>query len=227
MAIVEAIRVRIREEVEPAAFEILSFDGPAAVREIGDELVEPAFTASYNRPPSEATLSDDDGNPSEDVSATPEAFASSNTYVKTTPNEGVTFTLEAGDVAGEDSEEIAVAWRARTWVGWTTDPGPYDEAKILALNELASPIQANALFDATLAPTNAPGGAYLVCAYHDVFNGAVPTDFEIGSFGNGDVTEVQTGEPITIPGGGTAPYSIARSDFAIEAPGGIRFARES
>jgi len=226
MAIIEAIKIRVREEALPAPFDVLTFAGGGGDVEIGATRTTPAFTASYNRAPTVATLSDDDGNPSQDVSGTPTAFSSGNSYARSAPNGSVAFTLDASDAIGADSQGLSVFWRARRFVGWTADPGPYDEAKILALNELTNPLDANGLFDLTLNPDNAPGGAYLVAAYHDTFNGAAPLDFEIGNFGNGDVQEVQTGVTMTIPGG-SALYSVARSDLAIQAPTGIRFARES
>lgn len=203
------------------AIESFAFSPGAAV-EIGTQVVTPSFTASYNRTPASAVLTDSEGSPAKDVSGTPEAFDSDETFQKTAPNDSVTATLTADGDSAQDS----LQWQARRFVGWTTNPGPYSEADILALNELANPLDNNALFDTTLSPTDGGSGAYLVAAYHDDFNGAVPGDFEIGNFGNGDVTEVQTGLAMAIPGG-TAPYSVARSDFAVEAPGGIRFARES
>ena len=226
VAIIEAIKVKVRQEALPAPFDILTFAGGGGDLEIGATRALPAFTASYNRPPTAASLSDNDGNPVQDVTGSPTAFSSVNSYAKTAPNASVQFTLDANDVIGADQQNLNVFWRARRFVGWTLDPGPYDEAKILALNEFTNPLDANALFDLNLSPDNAPGGAYLVAAYHDDFNGAVPLDFEIGNFGNGDVSEVQTGVVMAIPGG-TALYSVARSDFAVQAPGGIRFARES
>jgi len=222
----QRIRVRIRESAEAPPFAVLTFAAPASPVEIGVAVALPAFAATYNRPPDFATLTDNDGNPAQDVSGSPDAFASVNNYAKTTPNASVSWTLAAGDGLGADSQVDSTQWQARRFVGWTTDPGPYDEAKILALQELTTPLDGNALFDVTLNPDNAPGGAYLVAAYHDAFNGAVPLDFEIGNFGNGDVAEVQTGVAMTIPGG-SAPYSVARSDLAIQSPGGIRFAREN
>jgi len=206
----------------PTPFEILTFVGLQGTVEIGAVINSPSFTATYNRDPISAVLTNNDNAEAKDVSASPDAFSSDLSYQKTTPNASVSWTLTAdGDAAAD-----GLLWRARIFIGWTTNPGPYVEADILALNELSNPLDGDALFDVTLSPTNGGAGAYLVAAYHDDFNGAVPADFEVGNFGNGDVTEVQSGEPIAIPGGG-APYSIARSDFAVEAPGGIRFARES
>lgn len=211
----------------PVALAITSFalDNPADV-EIGTQVVNPSFTAAYSASPTSVTLTNDANAESKDVSATPNAFASDQTYQQTTPNAQVAWTLTASDGSGSDTAQETKTWRARLFVGWTTNPGPYTEADILALNELTNGLDPDALFDLTLSPTNGGAGAYLVAAYHDAFNGAVPTDFEIGTFGNGDVTEIQTGVVMTVPGG-SAPYSVARSDFAVEAPSGIRFARET
>ena len=205
---------------------IISFTGPANEVEIGTTLTTPAFTASYKTTPTTATLSDDVPNGNQDVTGTPTGFSSVNNYTDTVPNDSVTWTLDANDANSTGQRTLTTVWRARLFIGWTTDPGPYDEADILALNDLTNDFNATGLWDVVVSPDNAPGGAYIVAAYHDDFNGAVPLDFELGDLGNGDMTETQTGVLITIPGG-TAPYSIARSDFASQAPSGIRFAREN
>lgn len=216
----------IVEDCAVGAFELQAFSiVPGSAIEIGTSLVSPAFSATYNRTPTTATLSNDDNAESKSVISSPTSFQSDSTYQKTTPD-SVTWTLTADEGGPSDNAHTTRTWQARLYVGWTTSPGPYTGADILALNELSSSLSANGLFDVTLSPTNAPAGAYLVAAYHDTLGGAVASDFEVGNSGNGDVSEVQTGELVAIPGG-TAGYSIARSDFAVEAPGGIRFARES
>jgi hypothetical protein len=209
------------------SFNILTFAlvNPADA-EIGTVIASPAFTATHSATPATATLDDSDANPQKDVISTPSAFSSDETFSETVPGTSVTFTHGAGDGVASDTAQTSKTWQPRLYAGWTTNPGPYAGADILALTELLSSVQGNGLFDQTFSPTGGGSGAYLVCAYHDAYNGAVPADFEVGNFGNGDVTEVQTGELVTIPGG-TAPYSIARSDFPVEAAGGIRFARES
>ena len=111
------------------------------------------------------------------------------------------------------------------YAGWTTNPGPYSAGQIAGLTELFTSAQGARRFDITLSPTNGGAGAYLVVAYLDVLGPAPDVDFEIGSFANGDMTQIQSGLSIT-DGLGTASYSVARSDFLVEAPGGIRFARE-
>ena len=204
----EQIRGSIVEDCSAPPFAIDSFalDAPAAV-EIGTVVNAPSFNASYNRPPTFAQLTNNDNAETLDVTATPTAFASAASYVRTVPG-SVTWTLQANEGGPTDSANAAKAWQARIWVGWTTLPGPYTEANILALNELFTQIQGNALWQRTLAPTN----GYLVGVYHDVFNGAVATDFLIGNFIPGGAAEIQTGLSMTIPGG-TGSFSVARSNL--------------
>lgn len=222
----DALQGMITEDCAAPDYDLLTFAlVSGAPIEIGSTFATPSFTATHNRPPTSLVLTNNANAEAKNVVATPNAFQSDQNYQLLVPG-SVTWTLTGDDGGPSDAEVVSKLWQARLFIGWTTNPGPYTEADILALNQLINALDANALFDVTLNPTSAPTGAYLVAAYHDVFNGAVPSDFEIGNFGNGDVTEVQTGELITVPGG-TAPYSIARSDNLIEAPAGVRFARES
>ena len=217
----------------PGTLTIDSFalDGIVGPLEIGTPVVNPAFLATYTGTPTTITLDDGGINPIENIALPGLSFASVNTYPTGLLSPGsLSWLLTADDGVNNDTASVNLAFQARLFVGWTSDPGPYTEADILLLNQLTAVLNPNALFDLTLNPDDGAGGAaggvFLVAAYHDIYNGAVPLDFEIGNFGNGGVAEVQTGEPITTPGGPVG-YSIARSDFGQHLPAGLRFARES
>lgn len=100
------------------------------------------------------------------------------------------------------------------WTGWTTSPGPYTEADILALNQVAAPLVQTGLFQVNLSPQI----AYLVAVYPDENNGASPTDFFVGNFLPGGASEIQTGLSMTVPSG-TELFTVARSDLIITSSG--------
>lgn len=213
----------IIEDCAAPSFDVLTFafDDPSDV-EIGTVVATPSFSATYNQVPTSADLDDSEGNPTKDVIATPNAFSSDFSFQKTTPNASVTATLTADAGGPADSNVATKTWRARQFIGWTTNAGPYTEADILALNELSNGLSSTATFSDTLSPTNGGAGAYLVHAYETSFGPRTPLEYEIGSLGPGDVTEVQTGLSMAIPGG-TMTVRVARSDNLIEAPGGVSF----
>lgn len=213
----------IVEDCELPSFDILTFSFTASgVVEIGTIVATPSFSASYNRTPTTVTLTDSEGTPSKDVTATPTSFSSDASYQKTTPNDSVTSTLTADEGGPSDVANAVKTWQAREFIGWTTNAGPYTEANILALNEFTNDLSSTATFSTTLSPTNGGAGAYLVHAYETGFGPRVSTQYEIGSLGPGDVTEIQTGLSMAIPGG-TMTVRVARSDNLIEAPGGVAF----
>lgn len=214
----------VTEDCAAPAFDILTLTPPSPV-EIGTVVNMPAFLATYNRPPTAAVLTNDDNAEAKNVISTPGSFFSDQSYQRTAPG-AVNFTLTADDGGTPDVQVAQLLWQARLFIFWSLLPGPLTEAQVLAGNQLINALDPNALFDVTLNPTNGGAGAYLWTFYDDSFGPAVPLDFEIGNFGNGDVTEVQTGLAITVPGG-TRNYRGARSDNLIEAPAGVRFARES
>jgi len=190
----------------------------AATLEIGATLATPSFTAAYNRPPTSATLTDNDANPPQDVTGTPTAFASVNSYVKTAPNASVTWTLTADDGGDPDSSQEAVAWRPGVFTGVITGAGPYSEAEIEALS--LKGLRSSAALSTTVFN---PATQYIVHAYPATYGPKTALDFQIGDFGPGDMAEIQTALSITNPEGVTLDYRVARSDYQVNAPGGINF----
>ena len=196
---------------EPELFAINTFQTPAIIVELGFNLIAPAFTATYvNGVPNFLTLTDDQGNPVTSVVATPNAFNSPFSFQKTTPGAQVLFTLDAALDAIVDQETLTVTWQPRVYTGVTSSPGPYTEAQIeaLALQNLAA--------DATLNTTLSPVGQYVVHAYPDSYGPKTPLNFTLGTSGPGDMSEIQTGLPITNPQGESLSYRVARSDNLLD-----------
>lgn len=105
-------RVTAIEQGEPA-FSIASFGTAVGVQEVGAEVTSPAFTASYSRAPTSAAVVDNQGNPSENVILTPEAFSYPHNYTKTANNDQVGFTLTAAFELVGGTKTASIAWRPR------------------------------------------------------------------------------------------------------------------
>lgn len=99
------------------AFSVTSFSVGSGTLEVGATLTNPTFTAAYNRTPTSATLSDNQGTPSKNVISTPTAFSLTATYTKTSNNDSVSFTLSAADGAETSSKGTSVAWRPKVYYG--------------------------------------------------------------------------------------------------------------
>ena len=201
----------IIEDCAAPLFSITSFSAlsPTGL-EIGDSSITPSFNASYNRTPKSAVLTDDDGTPAKDVLATPLAFNSDGTFIKTVNNGSVTFTLTAADGGTPATSQEVFTWRPLIFTGITANAGPYTEADVEAL--VTQSLSGNSAFSGTLSPVN----QYIVHAYPASYGALLPTNFEIGSFGPGDMTEVQTALSITNAFGVTQDYRVARSDNLID-----------
>src|SRR6185369_11297147 len=84
----------VQAEWQPAGgLQVLSFSPTVGLYECGQSVVHPAFIASYSATPAAALLTNDLNGESLDVSGTPTSFASAQTYVRSTPNQSVTWTL--------------------------------------------------------------------------------------------------------------------------------------
>jgi len=201
----------IIEDCAAPAFDITSFSAlVVSSLEVGDSAITPPFTASYNRSPTSAVLTDDDGTPAKDVTATPLSFSSDGTFTKTANNATVTFTLTASDAGGPDTAQAVFTWRPLVFTGITANAGPYTEADVEAL--ITQNLAATSAFSGTVAPVN----QYIVHAYPASYGALLPTNFEIGSFGPGDMTEVQVALSVTNAFGNTQDYRVARSDNLID-----------
>ena len=201
----------IIEDCAAPAFDITSFSSLSGSSfEIGDSIATPSFAAAYNRTPDSAVLTDNDGTPAKDVTATPTSFSSDGTFSKTANNASVIFTLTASQAGSPDTAQITFTWRPLVFTGLTANPGPYTEADIEAL--ITQNLASSAAYTGTVAPVN----QYSVHAYPATYGPLLPTNFEIGSFGPGDMTEVQVALSITNGFAVTQDYRVARSDNLID-----------
>lgn len=101
-------------------FSINSFGGPGTL-EVGQTLTNPAFTASYNRPPTAASVQDNQGNPALSVSATPTSFIYPHSYTKTTNNASVGWALNANEGGDLSASSCSASWRPRVFYGTGVD----------------------------------------------------------------------------------------------------------
>lgn len=123
----------IKESDIQKVFAITGFSVSSGTLEVGATLTNPTFTASYNRTPTQATLTDNQGTPAKDVTSTPTAFGLTATYKKTGNNESVSFTLSAAEGAETSTKGASVSWRPRAYYG-AGDAGINTEAGIKALS---------------------------------------------------------------------------------------------
>jgi hypothetical protein len=183
--------------------------------ELGGSIVSQAFTASYNRAPTTATLSDTEGN-TQDVTSTPTSFNSAFTITKSVLST-VTFTL-SGDDGGLISQlTLPANFWPKLYLGLSVSPGPYTEAEIEALT---GTLQGSADINTTLAPT----AHYIVYAYPTTMGPIPPHYFTLGDLGPGDMGETQHLLNITNVNGVLQTYTVARSDNLLDAsaePGGL------
>lgn len=194
--------------VEPFDIESFSLVSGQYV-EVGQQIASPAFSATYSKNPEDATLTDTDGTPAKDVSGTPLSFTSDGTFQKNANNESVTFTLSASLQTQADSAQAVLTWVPLVFTGISTNPGPYTEDDIkLLVSQNLSPTAAHSGF---VAPIN----QYIVHVYPASYGPLLPSNFQIGEIGPGDMTEVQTALSVTNDYGITQDYRVARSDHLI------------
>lgn len=184
------------EDIVPAFAASLSGGGTL---EVGQSVVNPAFTASYTSgPPTSATLTDTEGNTPVVLSSPFTAVTSPNTFTKTANNASVTFTLTA--IKGSTrTASAAYAWRPLVF--WGVGTGVDTEAEIEALGNSALASSRGRSFT-----VNAAGGQYIYYAFPDAYGAAT---FTVGGFEGGfdDMGTVS----LTNAYGVTATYRLYRS----------------
>ena len=122
-----------QDMILPAYTVSLSLTG-GLLRDLGQSVVSPAFTAAYNRPPAAAVLTDTDGNPPTDVIATPTSFSSPFSFIRNVFGQSVTFSLTANEAGGPSKVATqAMTWTNRVFFGNAVTPGAYNEAFIEGL----------------------------------------------------------------------------------------------
>lgn len=124
----------IREADILPLFAVSSFAVTSSTREVGESVSPASFTASYNRTPTSAVLTDNNGSGPLDVTSTPTAFNSTGPFVKTTNNDSVTFTLTASDgVDPSVAPTTVMRWRPRCYYGVDVNQVSATEAFIESL----------------------------------------------------------------------------------------------
>lgn len=127
---------------------ILTFVHAPTVVLLGATVTNPAFTASYNEEPTEALLTDTEGN-TNDVSGTPDAFVSPHAFTKTVYAQFVRFTLSASLSGTADDATSTITWGQLVYWGAAVDPGVYTQAFIKALGSNALRLTAAGSFPVT------------------------------------------------------------------------------
>lgn len=188
-------------------FNILTFATlEALIQEVGTPLATPSFTASYDETPTLAELDDSDGSPTKDVTATPTAFDSDQTFTKVNNNDQVVFTLDAARGAVVDQKQVTIAWQPKVFWG-LGGASILTEAEIEALagNALASDR------DRVFAVNAAGSGDYTWYCFPQSYDPSDAAVFQVGSFAGGFV-KVGT-VSVTNPNGVVQNYACWRSDF--------------
>jgi hypothetical protein len=165
--------------------------------EVGASVTNPAFTATYSRLVTSASINDGSGPTALTLPAT--AFTKTGVYTKIVVNAMQAFTLAAQvDLEPAQSRAVSIAWRPKVFFGVADVPGAYDGAFVegLASSALAAARQRTIPFVA--APTNK-----LFYCYPDSYGGVpanfidVSTGWQAGFFKAGTVS-VTNGNGVTI-----------------------------
>lgn len=105
---------------------------PPALVLLGSAIVNPTFNMSYSRTPTSATLSDNAGNPSQNVLGATNPVTRPYTYTKTVHGQSVTWSLNSADALGSDTDAITTTWTNNIYYGVGT-AGQTTEAFIKSL----------------------------------------------------------------------------------------------
>ena len=171
----------LTEDMILPAFVITSFsDG--AHPEVGVSVPTPVFSAAYSLPApyDSVILTDNDGNPPKDVTATPTAFTSDGTFVKSVYGATVLFTLTATKDGFVKVRNYTMEWRRFVYWGGALKPGSYTEAFVKALASNALTNTKNRTFT---ADGGAPAsGIYIYYVYRAAYG---PSQFWVNGFQGG------------------------------------------
>ncbi len=106
-------------EWQPAGgLQVLTFGPVVGLYECGQSVATPAFIASYSATPAAAVLTNDLNGESLDVHTTPTSFSSAQTYVRSTPNQTVTWTLTTSN----GNRTASATWGQPNYWGISTTP---------------------------------------------------------------------------------------------------------
>lgn len=185
------------------SFQIASFSiTGGTTREVGQSVATPAFIASFTSgPPTEVTLTDNDGTAPKDVTATPTSFSSDGSFTKNTYGATVQFTLTANKGSISRSSNLTVTWTQKVFWGVSSSTA-IDEAFIEGLSYSALATSRNRTF--SLSPGE---GEYIYYAFRSAYG---TPNFNIGGFDGGFV---QVGEAVSVTNtyGFVDTYDVWRS----------------
>ncbi len=183
-------------------FSISAFnvDGGSLI-EVGDTLTNPGFTASYASAPSSASVIDNQGGSTLDVSATPSTFSYAGVYTKNTYGASVQWTLSADDGEQSDVAVTSKTWTQKVYFG-VGAAGQSSEAFIKSLTgSLAT--SKNRTFTVTAGAADK-----IYYAYRSAFGDAT---FNVGGF-EGGFFKVSGSISVTNDFGFTENFTLYESD---------------
>lgn len=110
------------------------------LRELGESVATPGFTATQTTAPTSLILTDTEGTAPKNVTSTPTSFTSNGTFMKSVYGQTVTFTLTATRGTVVRTPTATLTWVQKVFWGTSASAGPYNEAFIegLAANALAT-----------------------------------------------------------------------------------------
>ncbi len=134
------------------AFVIVTFVAPT-IREVGQTIINPGFTASYSSAPTALTLFDSDNATPVSVIGTPNSFNSTHAFVKNTFNAVVTFTLTATKNSVVKTTTSTINWGQKNYWGIGT-AGLTTAADIQGLASSAIALTKSTTFQVTAGSTD-------------------------------------------------------------------------
>lgn len=173
----------LTEDMILPGFQITGFaDG--ANPEVGSTVTTPAFSATYSLPApyTSVVLTDSEGTPAKNVTATPSAFTSDGVFVKNVYGQSVTFTLTAVRDGFTRVRTTTLQWQRYVYWGGAAKPGVYTEAFIKGLASKALTNTRNRTFNAN---GGIPGSTtHIYYAFRSGYSPPVPK-FWVGGFEGG------------------------------------------
>jgi hypothetical protein len=137
-------------EWQPAGgLQVLTFGPVVGLYECSQSVATPAFIASYSATPAAAILTNDVNGESLDVHTTPTSFSSAQTYVRSTPNQSVTWTLTTSN----GTRTASATWGQKNFWGISSSPAN-TEAFIEALATSQLSTTRGAAFTVNATSTN-------------------------------------------------------------------------
>jgi hypothetical protein len=186
----------------------------ASPLEIGAQLINPTFSAAYSPSGTElfAELSDDDGNPAQNVLGLPNPLTMPFTYQESANNTVRTWTLTANDGGPNVTDQVTATWSPRVYWGLNASPSLSTEGDIEGLANSA--LQSDKALSTSFTPVN----EYIYYGFPTAY-AASPLDFQFGAFPGGFIQVVASvAVTANTPGAPVQTYQLWRSQFAQNSP---------